>query len=89
MYCALHEALAEICEEGLENCWERHRICAEMLWEGLDKLGFTLPVKKERRLPQITIAKLPGDVQHPALLETLREQLVLCFISFIPLNFMF
>ena len=35
----LREALSLILEEGIENSWQRHQQNAELLWEGLDKLG--------------------------------------------------
>ena len=31
---ALREGLALLAEEGLQKCWERHRICAEKLHQG-------------------------------------------------------
>lgn len=32
-------------EQGLEKSWETHRKCAEMLWEGAEKLGLELLVQ--------------------------------------------
>lgn len=31
--------------QGLEKSWETHRKCAEMLWEGVEKLGLELLVQ--------------------------------------------
>lgn len=33
--------------QGLEKSWETHRKCAEMLWEGAEKLGLELLVQEK------------------------------------------
>ncbi|XP_022253760.1 serine--pyruvate aminotransferase, mitochondrial-like [Limulus polyphemus] len=59
----LREALAQIVEEGLEHCWQRHQQCAELLYEGLENLGLELLVKKkENRLPTVTTVKIPSHI---------------------------
>ncbi|XP_038061547.1 serine--pyruvate aminotransferase, mitochondrial-like [Patiria miniata] len=60
---ALREGLAMLAEEGLENCWVRHRQCAEMLWAGLEKLGLKLLVTdRSARLPTVTGVMVPQGV---------------------------
>ena len=62
MNYALREALSIIAEEGLEKRWQRHRINAEMLWEGLEELGIKCHVEKDFRLPSLTTALIPEGV---------------------------
>ena len=62
MNYALREALSIIAEEGLEKRWQRHRINAEMLWEGLEELGLKCHVEKDFRLPSLTTALIPEGV---------------------------
>ncbi len=62
MNYALREALRLIAEEGLENRWARHRDNAELLWEGLDKLGIGCHVPREHRLPSLTTALVPDGI---------------------------
>lgn len=42
---ALREGLARLVDVGLEESWSTHKKCAEMLHEGLEKLGLELLVK--------------------------------------------
>lgn len=69
MLAALHEALATICEEGLDNTWKRHRRCNEMLWKGAEDLGLKLVIEKiENRLHGITVIEVSEDIPiHPLL----------------------
>jgi len=60
---ALREGLAIVSEEGLENCWRRHRMCANLLWEGLEELGLELFVEDvNKRLPTVTTIKVPEGI---------------------------
>ncbi|CAG5115113.1 unnamed protein product, partial [Candidula unifasciata] len=59
----LREGLARLAEEGLEKSWEDHRVCSELLYEGLEKLGLELLVKdKTIRNPCVTPVKVPQGV---------------------------
>lgn len=71
MMAALHEALAIICEEGLDNTWKRHKICNEMLWKGAENLGLKLVIKQDNRLHGITLIDVPEDIPIQALLHHL------------------
>ena len=56
---ALREALAQVCEEGLENLIHRRMNCAKILYKGIAKLGLEFFVKKEEhRLPTVC----PGNL---------------------------
>lgn len=55
--------MAIIAEEGLENVLERHRRCAQRLYEGLRKIGLQPFVEREcKRLPTVTTINLPEDI---------------------------
>ena len=34
-----------LCFQGLEHSWQKHKKCAEMLYEGIEKLGLEFMVK--------------------------------------------
>lgn len=75
LLAALREAFSSICEEGLLNSWRRHRECAELLYEGLEKIGLELCVKTiENRLHVVTPFVLPADVPWLAVFEHLLER---------------
>jgi len=56
---ALHEALVQLHNEGLENSWARHREQHEVLAAGLTKLGIEFIVPEEERLPQLNAIHIP------------------------------
>lgn len=59
----LREALAEICEQGLESFRNRHSENALRLQKGLQRMGLELFVDKpEERLPTITAVRIPYGV---------------------------
>lgn len=65
----LREGLAIICEEGLENCWRRHRLCADRLQEGLAQLGLEMFVPNpEHRLPTVNTIKVPEGLDWKAVI---------------------
>lgn len=59
MIYALRESLQLISEEELENCWERHKNNAILLYEELEKLGLELLINKKDRLYPLTAVKIP------------------------------
>ncbi len=64
MNYALREALRLIHEEGLEARFARHRRHAELLWAGLEELGFKMHVPLEHRLPPLTTPRLPEGIEE-------------------------
>ncbi|KAJ8945491.1 hypothetical protein NQ318_002536 [Aromia moschata] len=75
MLAAVRQALEEICEEGLENAWERHKKCTDLFVSQLPKLGMKHFVEKpENRLFGVTCAVLPKDVKMTVLLDYLYER---------------
>ena len=72
---ALREGLRLVAEEGLEARWERHRMNAEMLWDGLEAMGVALHVQDPtRRIPSLTTARVPEGVDEAMVRAALREQ---------------
>ena len=64
---ALREGLAAVSTEGLENCWRRHKLCADQLHSGLAQLGLELFVQDPNyRLPTVTTIKVPDGVNWQA-----------------------
>jgi alanine-glyoxylate transaminase/serine-glyoxylate transaminase/serine-pyruvate transaminase len=72
MNYALREALRLIHEEGLEARWARHRRHAELLWAGLEELGFSMHVPLAHRLPSLTTPRLPAGLDE----LTIRKRLL-------------
>ncbi|MFM9109117.1 MAG: pyridoxal-phosphate-dependent aminotransferase family protein, partial [Prochlorococcaceae cyanobacterium] len=66
MNFGLREALRLLAEEGIDNAWARHRINAERLWAGLERLGLELHVAEELRLPTLTTVRIPDGVDGKA-----------------------
>jgi alanine-glyoxylate transaminase/serine-glyoxylate transaminase/serine-pyruvate transaminase len=71
MTFALREALRLVHEEGLENRFARHRRHAELLWAGLEELGFSMHVPLEHRLTPLTTPVIPAGVDELAVRKQL------------------
>ncbi len=61
---ALREALRLALEEGLDRQFKRHRVLAEGLWCGLERLGIPPLIQRDFRSPTLTTAKLPGGLDE-------------------------
>ena len=64
MNYALREALRLVHEEGLEARFARHRLHAEMLWQGLEEFGFAMHVPLAYRLPTLTTPCVPEAISE-------------------------
>lgn len=62
MNYALHQALRDALDEGLENRFERHRQNHLLLRAGLEKLGIEYAVAEEHRLPMLNAVRIPAGV---------------------------
>jgi len=63
----LREGLALVAEEGLENCWRRHRLCSEYLQTGIRDLGLEMFVSDPKvRLPTVNTIKIPEGIDFMA-----------------------
>ena len=74
MNYALREALRMVAEEGLEGRFARHRLNAEMLWEGLEALDLPPLVAYEHRLPTLTTATLMPSIDDAAVRRRLLDE---------------
>lgn len=71
---ALHEALVELEEEGLDARYRRHREVGERLQDELGQRGFRSFADPEHRLPQLTAVHLPADRDEAPLRRALLER---------------
>ena len=67
----LHESLVMLCEEGLENSWDRHQQNHQLLRDGLGKLGISYLVEKSSRLPQLNSVFIPEGANDAEIRTTL------------------
>lgn len=74
MNYALREALRLIHEEGLEPRFQRHRVHAALLWEGLEALGLRLAVPTDHRLPTLTTVFVPDGVDEAGIRRRLLDE---------------
>ncbi len=74
LFYALHEALAELQEEGLEERLERHRRIGTLLQQELAQRGFGSFTDPSCRLPQLTAARLPNGSDEAPLRAMLLER---------------
>ena len=70
----LREALSLIADEGLAQRWQRHRLNAEFLWEGLKDLGLVCHVSKQYRLPTLTTVRIPDGVDGKKVAQRLLNE---------------
>ncbi len=61
---ALHEALRLVCEEGLNQRFERHRRCSTALQNGIRALGLGLYAPERCRLNSVVGIELPAGVNN-------------------------
>src|SRR5215470_3669405 len=62
MTYGLHEALRLVLEEGLDNCFARHRLNHEALKAGLGALGISYTAQEGRQLPMLNAVRIPDGV---------------------------
>jgi alanine-glyoxylate transaminase/serine-glyoxylate transaminase/serine-pyruvate transaminase len=74
MIYALHAGLGVLRAEGLEASWARHARVGEALQQALPELGFRLFAQEGHRLPELTTAWLPDEVDDASLRATLRDR---------------
>lgn len=74
MIFALHAGLGVVLEEGLEQVWERHAACGDLLRDGLQKLGFELFAQEGHRLPELTTVWVPPSIDEAAVRRALLER---------------
>lgn len=62
MSYALYEALQIVHEEGLENCFARHRLNHRALKAGLAAIGISYAAQEGHQLPMLNAVKIPNGV---------------------------
>ncbi len=62
MIYALKEALTIIYNEGIDNCFERHRLNSNAFIAGVEALGLKLLVDKKYRLPSLVSVVVPEGI---------------------------
>jgi alanine-glyoxylate transaminase/serine-glyoxylate transaminase/serine-pyruvate transaminase len=60
---ALYEALRLVCEEGLVERHERHRVSSLSLQAGLEAMGLRLFIPREHRLDSVVAVRVPEGVK--------------------------
>jgi aspartate aminotransferase-like enzyme len=73
-YYALDEALRIIREEGLEKRYQRHAICAEAFYAGLQALGFKPYSKEYVRSHTVIAVNLPSGIDGAKVRGIMRER---------------
>jgi alanine-glyoxylate transaminase/serine-glyoxylate transaminase/serine-pyruvate transaminase len=72
---ALHEALALIAEEGVQNRWERHRRCHVQFVKGIEALGLHMHVaREENRIVNLNTPCVPQGVDDAKVRSTLLQK---------------
>ncbi len=66
---ALYEALRLVCEEGLEERHERHRVSSQSLQAGLEAMGLRLFIPSEYRLNSVVSIRIPEGVDAKSVLS--------------------
>jgi len=74
MIYALYQAMGNLLEEGLENAFERHLENHRKLVIGLEKLGLSMFVEPEYRLPMLNAVVVPDGVDEAEVRRRLREE---------------
>lgn len=71
---ALHEALREVVEEGLEARWARHAEVGAYLQREVTSRGFDLLAESDYQLPQLTAVRVPVGVDGKAVQDKLLSE---------------
>jgi alanine-glyoxylate transaminase/serine-glyoxylate transaminase/serine-pyruvate transaminase len=74
MTYGLHEAARLVLEEGLENCWARHKRNHLALRAGLAELGISYVTQAGHELPELNAVKVPDGVDDAAVRKALLER---------------
>jgi len=62
MIYALRESLRLVLEEGLENCFSRHKLHSKALVAGLEAMGLQMVVSADYRLPELNAVYIPKEI---------------------------
>jgi aspartate aminotransferase-like enzyme len=73
LFCALHEALAMVLEEGLAARFERHQLNARAFREGIKALGLQPLAHPDVASPTVTCVRLPDGLTSDVFLRHFRQ----------------
>ena len=71
---ALREALRLLAEEGIEECWARHRRVAGSIKAGVEAMGLGLNVAEDHWLPTLNPVEVPDGVDDGRVISRLNEE---------------
>ncbi len=71
---ALNEATDMILEEGLESRYERHRVCAEAIYNSMEALGLGLPAEHDSRSHTVAAISSPPGVEEGKMRALIRAK---------------
>jgi alanine-glyoxylate transaminase / serine-glyoxylate transaminase / serine-pyruvate transaminase len=74
MFYALHQALAVISEEGLEQRWKRHHDSHRTFVNRIEALGLQMHVAEGHRIWNLNTPRIPDGINDAAVRKTLLEQ---------------
>ncbi|XP_071036264.1 alanine--glyoxylate aminotransferase isoform X2 [Parasteatoda tepidariorum] len=75
----LRESLSILAKETLVNCWERHKLCAQYLYNTLEEMGLVLFIRDEvYRLPSVTTVKIPAGIDGQHIVREMEEKYGIC-----------
>jgi 2-aminoethylphosphonate-pyruvate transaminase len=74
MFIALDAAVKRLLEEGLENQIQRHRRCAQIIRDGVTKIGLKLFTNPEIASNTVTSVTLPAHMNQAGVIEKLEEK---------------
>jgi len=74
MFYALHQALAVISEEGLEQRWNRHHESHEEFVNRIEGLGLQMHVAEGNRIWNLNTPRVPEGISDAAVRKTLLAQ---------------
>ena len=64
MFYALREALTVIADEGIENRWERHRLCNRAFVKGIEAMGLKMHVPEQHRIATLNTVCVPAGIDE-------------------------
>lgn len=74
MIYALRESLRLVLEEGLENCFFRHRLHSKALVAGLEAMGLNMVVPVSYRLPELNAVYVPEEINDTTVRSALLNE---------------
>ncbi len=74
LFYALNEACDMILEEGLADRFERHRVCAQALYDSMEAMGLGLFAEEESRSNTVVTIRSPPGIDEGKIRELIRTK---------------